>query len=355
MPPFRPGLADGLAVTHLFIGRAPDVRRPPPYGSALVPVGTVAPAASRACVVNAARLHSHEAGTCSTASPSTRRRVCRYRPTRLASAPGVVAPFPPRSGANGSRRYPGNPNQWQVDCVLLISCHLVGVNRNSRPAKRPAKRGLRGACHRSSTCSTTSTAVVRPNRASGARGSGSRLSTVPVGSPSGSRPYEALDSISSSSPLSCASSSSETSIRSVDSPARKRRRAARRRAYRARAVNNASSVPRLSRDCPRLRFPPESLHRRREPTPSVRVLLPVQILSRSFRRILLAGLQDAFQSGKWPLCCLAATAYRISTASGETERHRHVRTAGRRRSTGHLVDLEEIPRPFSRTADTALD
>ncbi len=40
---------------------------------------------------------------------------CRYRPTRLASASGIVAPFPPRAGtgsANGSRRYPRNPNQW---------------------------------------------------------------------------------------------------------------------------------------------------------------------------------------------------------------------------------------------------
>ena len=55
-------------------------------------------------------------------------------------------------------------------------------------------------------------AVVRPNRASGARGSGSRFSIVAVVSPSGSRPYEALDSVSVSSPSSCASSSSETSI-----------------------------------------------------------------------------------------------------------------------------------------------
>ena len=53
-------------------------------------------------------------------------------------------------------------------------------------------------------------AVVRPNRASGARGSGSRFSIVAVVSPSGSRPYEALDSVSVSSPSSCASSSSET-------------------------------------------------------------------------------------------------------------------------------------------------
>ena len=61
--------------------------------------------------------------------------------------------------------------------------------------------------------------------------------------------------------------------------------------------------------------------------------------------MLLAGLQDAVQSGKWPLCCLAATAYGISTASGETDRHRRVRTAGRRRRTGHLVDLEQSRGP----------
>ena len=60
-------------------------------------------------------------------------------------------------------------------------------------------------------------AVVRPNRASG---SGSRFSIVAVVSPSVSRSDEALNSISVSSPLSCASSSTETSIRSVDSPAR---------------------------------------------------------------------------------------------------------------------------------------
>ena len=55
--------------------------------------------------------------------------------------------------------------------------------RSSRPAKRPRKPGARGAASRSSTCSTTCTAAVRPNRASSARGSGSRFSIVREDSP----------------------------------------------------------------------------------------------------------------------------------------------------------------------------
>ena len=94
--------------------------------------------------------------------------------------------------------------------------------RSSRPANRPRKPGSRGACSRSSTCSTTCTAAVRPNRASSARGSGSRFSIVPVASPSVTRPPpEALDSVSVSvsSPSSCASSSTTTSTVFDDSPA----------------------------------------------------------------------------------------------------------------------------------------
>ena len=92
--------------------------------------------------------------------------------------------------------------------------------RSSRPANRPRKPGSRGACSRSSTCSTTCTAAVRPNRASSARGSGSRFSIVPVASPSVSRPDEAFDSrsVSVSSPSSWASSSTPTSIVFDDSP-----------------------------------------------------------------------------------------------------------------------------------------
>ena len=65
------------------------------------------------------------------------------------------------------------------------------------------------------------TAAVRPKRAKSARGSGSRFLIVPVASPSASRPAEAFDSVSVSvsSPSSCASSSTVTSIVFDDSPA----------------------------------------------------------------------------------------------------------------------------------------
>ena len=95
--------------------------------------------------------------------------------------------------------------------------------RSSRPANRPRKPGSRGAASRSSTCSTTCTAAARPNRASSARGIGSWFSIVPVASPSVSRPDEAFDSVSVSvsSPSSCASSNTPTSIVFDRSPAAK--------------------------------------------------------------------------------------------------------------------------------------
>ena len=50
-------------------------------------------------------------------------------------------------------------------------------------ANRPGRRGHpRGAFSRASTCSTTCSATVRPNRAIGGRGSGSEFSIVPVAS-----------------------------------------------------------------------------------------------------------------------------------------------------------------------------
>ena len=67
--------------------------------------------------------------------------------------------------------------------------------RSSRPATSPRKPGSRGAAIRSSTCSTTCTAAVRPNRASSARGSGWWFLIVPVASLSVSRPREAFDSV----------------------------------------------------------------------------------------------------------------------------------------------------------------
>ena len=94
--------------------------------------------------------------------------------------------------------------------------------RSSRPATSPRKPGSRGASMRSSMCSTTCTAAVRPKRASSARGSGSRLTIVPVASPSATRPPEAFDSrsVSVSSPSSCESSSTATLIFFDDSPER---------------------------------------------------------------------------------------------------------------------------------------
>ena len=104
---------------------------------------------------------------------------------------------------------------------MLISCHLVGVNRSSRPPRNGPRRPASAAPGlRSSTCSTTSTADVRPNRASGARGSRFRFPIVAVVSPPVSRPDETLDSISVSPALVVrVVEHTETPIRSVDSPA----------------------------------------------------------------------------------------------------------------------------------------
>ena len=67
-------------------------------------------------------------GRVTTVSPTTRRRVTRYRTTRRASASSIVAPFPPRAGtasANVSGRYPGNLNQVGLRANAdpgLVSC-----------------------------------------------------------------------------------------------------------------------------------------------------------------------------------------------------------------------------------------
>ena len=271
---------------------------------------------------------------------------------RPASASGTVAPFPPRPGANGSRRYPGNPNQV-AGRLRLVDQLPFGRRQTATPA--PAKNGPRSPAsaaprRRSSTCSTTSTAVVRPNRASGR--SRQRIPIIDrprrfaVRQPPlrGARQRQRLPSLVVR----------VVELRDID-PLRRlarqeRRRAARRRAYRARGVNNSSSIPRLSRDCPLYVFPPESLHRRHEPTPSGQgsstrrnplTLLPSGCSSRGCKAP--SSPENGRSSAEIP--SLAATAYRISTASGEIDRHRHVRTAGRRRRTGHLVDLEQSRGP----------
>ena len=164
--------------------------------------------------------------------PFSRSGYVQHGVTNHPTAGLSIPDNPPRVSARRRRSLPatlgrerlaplsGQPQPVAGRLRLLISCHF-----GRRQPQHPPRETVREArpprrLHRSSTYSTTSTAAVRPNRASGARGGGSRLSTVPVGSPSGSRPYEALDSSSLSSPSSCASSSTETSIRSVDSPAR---------------------------------------------------------------------------------------------------------------------------------------
>ena len=93
--------------------------------------------------------------------------------------------------------------------------------RNSRPANRARKPRSRGAAIRCSTCSTTCSAVARPNRASSAAGIRSAFSIVPVASASSSHAPAAFDSTSTnvSSPSSCASSSTVTSMVLLDSPA----------------------------------------------------------------------------------------------------------------------------------------
>ena len=133
--------------------------------------------------------------------------------TPAAGAPPIGAWRPAPAGYP-----PPKPPSWPRK-LSAISRSMP--RRSSRPANRPRNPGSRGACSRSSTCSTTCTAAVRPKRASNARGSGSRFLIVPVASPSDSRPDEAFDSVSVnvSSPSSCASSSTATSMVFDDSPA----------------------------------------------------------------------------------------------------------------------------------------
>ena len=340
----------GVVSLSTASGRHPSPHRPrsrrTPSAAirfSLVPVGTVAPAASRACVVNTARLHSHEAGTCSTASPTTRRRVCRYRPTRLASASGIVAPFPPRAAREAPtaraaiRATPTSGSQ--VDCVFVDQLPF-----DRRQPQLPPRETVPEARHPRRLLPFLHVLDhVHRRRPPEPRQRRSRQRIPIVGRPRrfavrqpplrGARQRQRL----------LALVVRVVELRDID-PLRRlarqeRQRAARRRVYRARAVTNSSSIPCLSRDCPLYVFRPNLsivVTSRRLPA---RVLLPVGILSRSYRRMLLAGVQDAFQSEKWPLCCLAATAYGISTASGETDRHRRVRTAGRRR--GRIPDFPE--------------
>ena len=278
----------------------------------LVPVGTVAPAASRACVVNAARLHSHdEAGTCSTASPTTRRRVCRYRPTRLASA-SQHRSLPATPGRERLAPLSGQPQP----VVRRSTAFVDQLPFDQRQPQLPPREARHPAA--------PATAPPRARR----RPPPSSARTAPAA-------LAAADPDSRSSPSSRRPSAAPTrrsTAAASPRPCRARRRAPRPRSApstrppRTSACRSLPCIscpgreqrvvdPALEQDCPLYVFRPNLVMSRCLPA---RVLLPVQVLSRSFRRILLAGLQDAFQSGEWPLCCLAATAYRISTPSGET-------------------------------------
>ena len=153
--------------------------------------------------------------------------------------------------------------------------------RSSRPAKRPRKPSSRGACSRSSTCSTTCIAAVRAKRAKSARGIGSSCSIYPVASPSVITASEAFDSrsVNVSSPSSCVSSSSVTSTVFVRAPARDSQHAARRRVAdaRRRAAVGGGVV---HRDGPGRR----PVERHREIDRLVAVLLSLDVGDREHRR-----------------------------------------------------------------------
>ena len=323
--------------------------RPPPYGSAWYQSALSLrrhPALAWSTLRDSI---SHEAGTCSTASPTTRRRAVatgqpasRQRPASSLPSRHARAREAPTARA-AIRATPTSGSQ--VDCVFVDQLPF-----NRRQPQLPRRETVPEARHpRRLLPFIHVLAHVHRHRPPEPRQRRSRQRIPIVGRPRrfavrqpplrGARQRQRL----------LALVVRVVELRDID-PLRRlarqeRHRAARRRVYRARAVTNSSSIPCLSRDCPLYVFR-ENLSivvtSRRLPA---RVLLPVGILSRSYRRMLLAGVQDAFQSGKWPLYCLAPTAYGISTASGETDRHRRVRTAGRRRRTGHLVDLEQSRGP----------
>ena len=90
-----------------------------------------------------------------------------------------------------------------------------------RPATRPSNPGARGAFTRSSTCSTTCNAAVRPKRATRAAGNASWFVMVPVADESVRLPLDGFDSVSVnvSDPSLCSSSMTDTSMLPLELPA----------------------------------------------------------------------------------------------------------------------------------------
>ena len=203
--------------------------------------------------VRVAPRHQPADGSVDTGQPASRQRSASSLASRHARARTARAAIraTPTGGA-------------QVDCVLLISCHLVGVNRSSRPAIRPPKPGVRGACHRSSTCTTTCTP--------------SCTRTAPAAADPDSRS-------SPSSPRPSAVPTRRSTASASPRPCRARRRAPRHRSAPSTRPPGTSACrsspciscpgreqlivgPALEQGLSSLRSPPESVHRRHEPTPS---------------------------------------------------------------------------------------
>ena len=132
--------------------------------------------------------------------------ACELIPIEAAPPIGAAPAGPAPIGANDDRK-PSAKSRSLPRC-------------SSRPANRARKPRCRGAAIRSSMWVTTCSAVARPMRASSAAGIRSAFSIVPVASPSATCAPEAFDSrsVSVSSPSSCASSSTLTSIVADEAP-----------------------------------------------------------------------------------------------------------------------------------------
>lgn len=143
------------------------------------------------------------------ADPFVPRPPCGWlvsSPTAFPGARFVCCGFMP-----GCREpYPVPDNCWRMPTAACSSLPLP----IRLPGTRASTPGCRGAEMRSSTCSTMCTAAVRPKRAMSAAGIASWFSIVPVAVALVSTAPEGFDnvSVSVSSPSSCASSSTATSM-----------------------------------------------------------------------------------------------------------------------------------------------
>ena len=192
LPPFRPG----LAVTHLLIGPRP--RRAP---SAAI---RLSPGTSRNQSALSLRRHPRLRGQrCET--PFSRSGCVQHSVTNHPTAGLPVPDNPPRVSVRHRRSLPATPGRERLaplsgqpqpvaGRLRLVDQWPVGRRQpqlpprgTAREARPPRRLPPLLQVH------DDVQAVVRPNRASGARGSGAQFSIVAVVSPSVSRPDEALD------------------------------------------------------------------------------------------------------------------------------------------------------------------